>query len=679
MTGPLSFPAARAIGILSRAAAVDRAFARDPVTDRVFASPALAEIHPALGRSAEDILEAVAPSLRALDAATWPALPFEVGGYPAASKAFRRVRDELLAGPAELAESMRLIRAARLDGVGSPAAELRRANDMALEWAERVRAEAVRQVDLFAGAMGIALPRAGGRPCDEHANWLLAARPGLDCPVPRARHAEIAARRMDALRAYPALSSLLRQPGPTATIDSGLPLADEMRRGFAAAPSVLRAARDAGRWTVGGALPRDVGPVVRAAAALGMAPERAAAAVRALASDPCAPDRGWAANWRSVENRRAAWAPFAPDAAAGLARAEAGESAVNRGRARDAEAAFRRLVLDPAWAAAAAFARSGTVDPSPPLADDATRAFPALGPAVARAFEAGATPASWAAAMHRQFAVAMDVCLVGRRRPPRVAEALRRFHAFLASAEALAGAARANAPGWQPVCEPWSGEVAGPCGAWAAVRVVPLSTTAQLVEEGLRLNHCVGGYDGACRTGRTHILSVRDAAGASLATVELRAARSASRPNVLSLSVVQFRGRDDGPAPPLARDALEAFWSRLTEGAVRVFHRETLSAMEAAARSSGHAAADPDLDAQVEAARGVWRLARRTLLPGDVPPSFDAFADTLLRRVAACAALPRPEIDALGPEAPAFRDPSRAAVAEPSAGADAAALLPWAA
>lgn len=55
------------------------------------------------------------------------------------------------------------------------------------------------------------------------------------------------------------------------------------------------------------------------------------------------------------------------------------------------------------------------------------------------------------------------------------------------------------------------------------MRAVCLTSTAQLVDEGNALQHCVGlgGYDRGCATGAKQIISIRDANNRSLATLEL--------------------------------------------------------------------------------------------------------------------------------------------------------------
>jgi hypothetical protein len=53
------------------------------------------------------------------------------------------------------------------------------------------------------------------------------------------------------------------------------------------------------------------------------------------------------------------------------------------------------------------------------------------------------------------------------------------------------------------------------------VQLVPLTTSAELAEEGRVMRHCVGGYAQQCLSGGSHIFSVRDAKGLRLSTLQL--------------------------------------------------------------------------------------------------------------------------------------------------------------
>src|SRR5690606_9208877 len=115
--------------------------------------------------------------------------------------------------------------------------------------------------------------------------------------------------------------------------------------------------------------------------------------------------------------------------------------------------------------------------------------------------------------------------------------------------------------GWPPLCNP----VQAPNGVW----IVPLTDPRELNDEGRAapdsngvcgLNHCVGGYAYACRSGRSHILSLR--AGGShgpgikrLSTVEIMSVV----PGEVDLNVRQHRGPSNRAPDRSATLALEWF------------------------------------------------------------------------------------------------------------------------
>lgn len=69
---------------------------------------------------------------------------------------------------------------------------------------------------------------------------------------------------------------------------------------------------------------------------------------------------------------------------------------------------------------------------------------------------------------------------------------------------------------WEPITDPYT--IMSPSGP---LIFTPLTDSAQLTEEGDKMDHCVGGYTSQCLRGRTHIVSVRNPEGESLATMEI--------------------------------------------------------------------------------------------------------------------------------------------------------------
>jgi len=89
------------------------------------------------------------------------------------------------------------------------------------------------------------------------------------------------------------------------------------------------------------------------------------------------------------------------------------------------------------------------------------------------------------------------------------------------------------------------------------ISVQCLTTAAELVDEGNRLHHCVGGYASACQRGHSHILSFRKG-DISIATLELSEGRGHG-PSLADgrLRNVQFRGDNNTRPITAASEAWE--------------------------------------------------------------------------------------------------------------------------
>lgn len=87
-----------------------------------------------------------------------------------------------------------------------------------------------------------------------------------------------------------------------------------------------------------------------------------------------------------------------------------------------------------------------------------------------------------------------------------------------------------------------------------------LTSTEMLKKESDILRHCVGrsDYDAKCcnKADPIHILSIRDADGTPLSTVEVKVNSQ--------IQIIQHHGKDNGPAPPEALAALEDFVTQVT-------------------------------------------------------------------------------------------------------------------
>jgi hypothetical protein len=79
---------------------------------------------------------------------------------------------------------------------------------------------------------------------------------------------------------------------------------------------------------------------------------------------------------------------------------------------------------------------------------------------------------------------------------------------------------------WPALCP----EILAPNGC----HLVPLTSSAELREEGIAMHHCVGGYVLNCQQRGSHIFSIRDQTGKRLSTLELRKGDS--------LEIIQNKG-----------------------------------------------------------------------------------------------------------------------------------------
>jgi len=68
----------------------------------------------------------------------------------------------------------------------------------------------------------------------------------------------------------------------------------------------------------------------------------------------------------------------------------------------------------------------------------------------------------------------------------------------------------------------WPRLLPQPVALGEGIEAVALGSAEQLALEGRRMQHCVGGYWQVCFRGESHIVSLRDASGHSLSTLEIR-------------------------------------------------------------------------------------------------------------------------------------------------------------
>ncbi len=112
------------------------------------------------------------------------------------------------------------------------------------------------------------------------------------------------------------------------------------------------------------------------------------------------------------------------------------------------------------------------------------------------------------------------------------------------------------------------------------VQLVPLTTSAELAEEGRAMHHCVGGYAAQCLSGQSHIFSVRTSKGVRLSTLQL-----VQRDRSISLG--QNYAAGNKPAPALAAEA--GWWinEQINSGAIEIDWKHLLQQQSLAKANMG--------------------------------------------------------------------------------------------
>lgn len=116
-------------------------------------------------------------------------------------------------------------------------------------------------------------------------------------------------------------------------------------------------------------------------------------------------------------------------------------------------------------------------------------------------------------AARREFHRGMTAAIFGERKAKAFHEGAEIWHRRAACAAALRKEMLAENPHWPALCDVWTSKD-------GRITAVPLTTAEDLVREGNFHNHCVGGYYEQCRSGRTHIVSMRRD-GVPVGTLEL--------------------------------------------------------------------------------------------------------------------------------------------------------------
>jgi hypothetical protein len=202
--------------------------------------------------------------------------------------------------------------------------------------------------------------------------------------------------------------------------------------------------------------------------------------------------------------------------------------------------------------------------------------------------------------------------VIGPRKLGGFKEGVDRFHAFAASMEALKHEILQKRPGWPGLLvKPWKSA----CGRF---EIKDLTTAGALVEEGLALHHCVGGYYDQCRKGQTKILSVsRD--GEKAATVEIHTRLNEKGVvDPKSLQVIQFKSAHNAKPDRELQEILRAAMGSITSGGHKIKSRD-IADFQKFVQSTETAYSSNVSQATLKTADKVFPAFRDTILPGCLP------------------------------------------------------------
>lgn len=364
------------------------------------------------------------------------------------------------------------------------------------------------------------LPQLHERPTGPSATleWLLAVERsgGVERP-------NLLMRRWQALGIYAALSAVLREKPITLAIDEGRPLNPILMGRLGISTAELRALRGAGTFSSS----------LRAGVDLEQAVIELKAHSVPLAEWPgCGePDQAHAwlqSPWASVHRNAIIRVDY-----------------VGNQHSRDAIGALAEDILRPLAVHRTTIAKRGDL------------AYSFL-----QSFE---FPAGLRNSEDRQtFLAVLNSAIIGPRGIKAFEEAVETWHRRVATISAVRHERRTDRPGWPSISPPWRCER-------GVHEIVPITSAAGLVEEGNRLDHCVGGYYQQCRSGTVQILSLkRD--GTHVATIELNL--SGTTADMLSFRVGQFKAHRNKRPDDELHDVLRAFVAALNNGTHPIFRTQ---------------------------------------------------------------------------------------------------------
>lgn len=349
--------------------------------------------------------------------------------------------------------------------------------------------------------------------------WLLAVDRSGDVERP-----VVLMRRWQALEIYAALSTVLREKPITLAIDEGRPLKPTLMDRLGVSAAELKALRGA----------RSVSNALQTGVDL----EHAVTELKAYG----VPLSGWPG--RGEPNQPLAWlrSPWATVHRNTIVRVDYVDGNQHAG---DAIGALAEDILRPLAANRATNAKCG-----------------GLGYSFLQSFEFPSELRN--SEDRRAFLAILNNAIIGPRGVKTFHEAVDLWHRRVATISAVRHERRTNRPGWPSICPPWRCER-------GIHEIVPITTAAGLVEEGNRLDHCVGGYYQECRSGTVQILSLKRN-GTHAATIELKL--SGTTAETLSFQPGQFSAHRNRRPDGELHDVFHAFLAALNNGSHPIFRTQ---------------------------------------------------------------------------------------------------------
>ncbi|GAA4134635.1 PcfJ domain-containing protein [Aminobacter aganoensis] len=399
--------------------------------------------------------------------------------------------------------------------------------------------------------------------------WLLAVDHSGD-----PRRPILLTRRWQALRIYASLSTVLREPNITATIDEGLPLKPVLMDRLNITTPELRALRGARSLTTALRIGTDFEATIAELKAHGV------------------PLAEWPG--RGEPDQPSAWSlsPWAAYHRNNIIRVD--YVSANQ-HATDAISSLADDILRPVVANRLVLANRSIV---------ANVFLHSL------AFPTGLRDSP----DRRAFLSILNKAIIGTRGIKAFHEAAELWHRRVATLSAVRHEHRTDRPGWPSICPPWQ----CPRGLHD---IVPITTAGGLVEEGNSLDHCVGGYYQPCRSGAVQILSLKRG-GSHVATIELKL--SGTTADTLSYQVGQFKARRNQRPDDELHDVLRAFLSDLNCRRHPIFRSQLAAHRKRMQREGDYVWSSHTLP--IAHAREVFPFYL-PLLPRNTPGSLDAWCE----------------------------------------------------